>query len=137
MGRKFTGSGSGSFRKFFRQRLSYFKRGRIILEYMCPSSKYTRNIYIWHQNHESYQSKSLTLIFFSENIKNPILVSEKVATESRHCLFAGEGALKFALKQGDLLTHCIKNFKFVYFLKIQFETEISVFVLCCQCRTNH
>jgi isoaspartyl peptidase/L-asparaginase-like protein (Ntn-hydrolase superfamily) len=39
--------------------------------------------------------------FFSENIKNPILVAEKVLTNSRHCLFAGEGALKFALKQGE------------------------------------
>ena len=38
--------------------------------------------------------------FVLDSVKNPILVAEKVATTSRHCLFAGDGALKFALKQG-------------------------------------
>ena len=38
--------------------------------------------------------------FVLDSVKNPILVAEKVATSSRHCLFAGDGALKFALKQG-------------------------------------
>jgi hypothetical protein len=48
---------------------------------------------------------------FTENIKNPILVAEKVATSSRHCLFAGEGAVKFAVKQGGItVLYCTSHY---------------------------
>lgn len=37
---------------------------------------------------------------FAENFKNPILVSERIAVKSPHCLFSESGARKFALENG-------------------------------------
>ena len=37
---------------------------------------------------------------FVENFRNPILVSERIAVKSPHCLFSESGARKFALENG-------------------------------------